>query len=129
MISITTAELNTLLATFLWPFSRILALVASAPILGNPSVPVRVKLGLAIMITILVMPAVEKSIPPIDPASGIGLIILLQQILIGVAIGFFMLIVFVAVEMAGELIGLQMSLGFAIFFDQQNSGQIGRAHV
>ncbi|MEK6685486.1 MAG: flagellar biosynthetic protein FliR [Pseudomonadota bacterium] len=124
MISITTAELNTLLATFLWPFSRILALVASAPILGNPSVPVRVKLGLAIMITILVTPAVEKSIPPIDPASGIGLIILLQQILIGVAIGFVMRIVFVAVEMAGELIGLQMGLGFAIFFDPQNSGQI-----
>ncbi|MBA3756417.1 MAG: flagellar biosynthetic protein FliR, partial [Nitrosomonas sp.] len=49
---------------------------------------------------------------------------LLQQLLIGVAIGFVMRIVFVAVEMAGELIGLQMGLGFAIFFDPQNSGQI-----
>ncbi|UJP01593.1 MAG: flagellar biosynthetic protein FliR, partial [Nitrosomonas sp.] len=56
MISITTAELNTLLGAFLWPLSRILALVATAPLLGNPSVPVRVKLGLAVMITVLVMP-------------------------------------------------------------------------
>ena len=124
MISITTAELNTLLATFIWPLSRILALVATAPILGNPSIPVRVKLGLAIMITILVAPTVEKSLPQIDPSTGIGLIILLQQLLIGIAIGFVMRIIFVAVEMAGELIGLQMGLGFAIFFDPQNSGQI-----
>ena len=124
MISITTAELNTLLAAFLWPLSRILALVATAPIFGNPSTPIRVKLGLAIAITILVMPLVEKSLPPVDPASGVGLIILMQQALIGIAIGFVMRVVFVAVEMAGELIGLQMGLGFAIFFDPQNSGQI-----
>ncbi|NBQ71224.1 MAG: flagellar biosynthetic protein FliR, partial [Nitrosomonadaceae bacterium] len=124
MISITTAELNTLLAAFLWPLSRILALVATAPLLGNPSVPVRVKLGLAVMITVLVMPLVEKSLPQIDPASGVGFAILLQQILIGIAMGLVMRVVFVAVEMAGELIGLQMGLGFAIFFDPHNSGQI-----
>lgn len=124
MISITTAELNTLLAAFLWPLSRILALVATAPLLGNPSVPVRVKLGLAVMITVLVMPLVEKSLPQVDPASGVGFAILLQQILIGIAMGLVMRIVFVAVEMAGELIGLQMGLGFAVFFDPQNSGQI-----
>lgn len=117
MISITTAELNTLLAAFLWPLSRILAMVATAPIFGNPSIPVKVKLGLAVMLTVLVMPVVEKSLPQVDPASGIGLIILLQQVLIGVAIGFVMRIVFVAVETAGELIGLQMGLGFAVFFD------------
>ena len=124
MISITAAELNTLLAAFIWPLSRILALVATAPLLGNPSVPVRVKLGLAVMITVLVMPLVEKSLPQIDPASGVGFAILLQQVLIGIAMGLVMRIVFVAVEMAGELIGLQMGLGFAIFFDPQNSGQI-----
>lgn len=124
MLNITTSELYTLLATFLWPLSRILALVATAPILGNPSIPVRVKLGLAIMITILVAPTVEHSLPQIDPSSGMGLIVLLKQVLIGIAIGFVMRIVFVAVEMAGELIGLQMGLGFAIFFDPQNSGQI-----
>jgi len=124
MISITTAELNTLLATFIWPLSRILALVATAPILGNPSIPVRAKLGLAVMITILVAPTVEKTLPQIDPSTGIGLVILLQQLIIGIAMGLVMRIVFVAVEMAGELIGLQMGLGFAIFFDPQNSGQI-----
>ena len=124
MISITTAELNSLLAIYIWPLSRIVALIATAPILGNTSVPIRVKLGLAIMLTLLVTPTVEKSLPEIDPSTGMGLIVMLQQVMIGIAIGFVMRIVFVAVEMAGELIGLQMGLGFAIFFDPQNSGQI-----
>ena len=124
MLSITSAELHTLLITFFWPLTRILAMIASAPILGNPSVPVRVKLGLAVMVTLLVVPTLHEPIPQIDPASGIGMLILMQQIMIGVAIGFIMRIVFVAVEMAGEIIGLQMGLGFAIFFDPQNSGQV-----
>ncbi len=124
MLSITSAELNTLLITFFWPLTRILAMIASAPILGNPSVPVRVKLGLAIMITLLVVPTLKEPIPQIDPGSGIGMLILMQQIMIGVAIGFIMRIVFVAVEMAGEIIGLQMGLGFAVFFDPQSSGQV-----
>ena len=124
MISITSAELNAVMAAFIWPLFRILALIASAPILGNPSVPVRVKIGLAVLITILVAPTIEQSFPSVDPFSGTGLLILIQQMIIGAAIGLVMRIVFVAVEMAGELIGLQMGLAFAIFFDPQSSGQV-----
>ncbi len=124
MLSITSAELNTLLITFFWPLTRILSMIASAPILGNPSIPVRVKLALAVMVTLLVVPTLNEPVPQIDPASGIGILILMQQIMIGVAIGFIMRIVFVAVEMAGEIIGLQMGLGFAIFFDPQSSSQV-----
>ena len=123
MISITTAELYAILTAFLWPLSRILALVATAPLLGNPSVPVRTKLGLSILITLLVAPTLDE-LPQVEPASEIGLLILLQQVIIGTAIGFTMRIVFVAIEMAGEIIGLQMGLGFATIIDPQNSGQI-----
>jgi flagellar biosynthetic protein FliR len=122
MLSITTAELQILLATFFWPFSRILALIAASPILGNPSLPVLTKLGLAILITFLVAPTLDN-LPQVDPGSGIGLLILIQQVIIGIAIGFSMRIVFVAVEMAGDIIGLQMGLGFATFIDPL-SGQI-----
>ncbi|MCB1936309.1 MAG: flagellar biosynthetic protein FliR [Nitrosomonas sp.] len=124
MISITDAELNNAMATFLWPLFRILALIASAPVLGNPSVPVRVKVGVAMLLTLIIVPTIEKPIPQVDPYSGVGLMILLQQIIIGVAIGLVMRIVFVAVEMAGEIIGLQMGLAFAIFFDPQSSSQL-----
>lgn len=123
MISVTTGELNALLGTLLWPLARILALIASAPVLGNPSVPTRVKIGLSLAITVAVAPGVDST-PGTEPASYAGLLILAQQVAIGLAMGLAMRIVFVAVEMAGELAGLQMGLGFATFFDPQHSGQI-----
>lgn len=121
MISITTAEFNTLLAAFLWPLTRILALIASAPILGNPGVPTRVKIGLAFLITVAVAPTLGP-MPQVEPGSHAGLLILAQQIVIGMAMGLTIRIVFVAVEMAGELIGLQMGLGFATFFNPMTKG-------
>jgi flagellar biosynthetic protein FliR len=65
--------------------------------------------------------------PAADADVGLGswhgLFILVQQLLIGVSIGFIMRIVFAAVEAAGEIVGLQMGLGFASFFDPQSAGQ------
>ncbi|MHB1592014.1 MAG: flagellar biosynthetic protein FliR, partial [Sulfuricella sp.] len=101
---------------------RILALVGSAPILGNPSIPVRVKVGLAVVLTLVLAPTLG-SMPAVEPGSAIGLLILAQQIVIGVAIGFTMRIIFTAVEMAGNIAGMQMGLGFASFFDPQNAAQ------
>ena len=123
MISITTAEFYALMTAIIWPLSRILALIATAPILGNPSLPVRTKLGLALLITILIAPSLD-SLPQVDPSSGEGLLILAQQVIIGSAIGFTMRIIFVAVEAAGELIGLQMGLGFATIVDPQSTSQV-----
>jgi flagellar biosynthesis protein FliR len=121
MITISSLEMNALLAAFIWPFSRIFALVASSPILGNPSTPRQIKIGLSVMITLVIAPALGP-MPAIDPGSAEGLLILAQQVAIGLAMGFTIRIIFVAVDMAGELIGLQMGLGFATFFDPHNSG-------
>jgi flagellar biosynthetic protein FliR len=123
MLNITTAELNDWITTLLWPLVRILALITSAPLLGSSNIPTQVKLGLAMLLTILIIPVLPPT-PQIDPGSGIGLIILLQQIVIGLAMGFSMRIIFSAVEMAGEIVGLQMGLGFATFFDPQQSSQV-----
>jgi len=123
MISVTTAQLNAWLAAFAWPLARILALFASAPIIGNPSLPVQIKIGLAFLMTILVAPLLPPP-PDIDPASAMGLLILAQQMLIGLAMGFAMQIVFHATEMAGEFIGLQMGLGFATLYDASIPGFI-----
>jgi flagellar biosynthetic protein FliR len=123
MISVTTAQLNAWLAAFAWPLARILALIASAPVIGNPSVPASVKIGLGLLLTVLVAPLIPSP-PGIDPASAAGLLILAQQVLIGLAMGFAMQVVFHAAEMAGELIGLQMGLGFATLYDASVPGFI-----
>lgn len=120
MISFTSAQLSAWLAAFIFPLARILALIASAPILGNKQVPARIKVGLAVVISIVIAPTLN--IPAdIDPASAQGLFVLVQQIVAGVIIGFSMRFIFSAVEMAGDLAGMQMGLGFASFYDPQNA--------
>lgn len=118
MITLTSAELNTWIASFLWPLTRILGLIAIAPLFGNLSVPVRVKLGLGIMLALVIAPTVP-ALPAADPMSLAGMLVLMQELVIGLAMGFAMRVVFAAVEMAGEICGLTMGFGFATFFDPQ----------
>ena len=120
MISVTSAQLSAWLALFIYPFTRILALIASSPVLGNKQVPIPVKIGLALLLTVIIAPTITTP-PDVDPASALGLFMLLQQLLAGLAMGFTMRLIFSAVEMSGEISGLQMGLGFASFFDPQNA--------
>jgi hypothetical protein len=76
--------------------------------------------GLAI--TLALAPALPP-LPAIPAGSWLGLAVLAEQILIGVMLGFTLRITFAAVDIAGELIGLQMGLGFATFFDPGSGGQ------
>lgn len=105
-----------------YPFVRILAFVATEPILGNRTVPRRVKIALALFVALLVAPALPMQ-AGLTPGSPAGLLALVDQILIGAAMGFSARIVVAAAEMAGQIAGLQMGLGFAVFFDPQGSGQ------
>ena len=121
MISFTSAELNTWLASFLWPLTRILGLISVAPMFGSASIPARVKIGLSVLLAIVIAPTVP-SLPATDPMSLTGLLILIQQLVIGLSIGFAMRIVFAGVEMSGEISSMTMGLGFAIFYDPQSRG-------
>lgn len=120
MISFTSAQLDAWLAALIFPLTRILAMIASSPVLGNKQVPVRVKIGLSVLLAIIIAPNIGE-IPPVPVGSPQGLLIMIQQIIIGVAMGFSMRLIFTAIEMAGELAGLQMGLGFASFYDPLNS--------
>jgi flagellar biosynthetic protein FliR len=122
MISLTDAQLNAWLISFVWPLTRILGLLMVVPVFGHRSVPGRVKIGLGIFITLIVSPTLPP-MPDVGLGSWHGLLILIQQFLIGLAMGFVMRVIFAAVEAAGEIIGLQMGLGFASFFDPQSAGQ------
>jgi flagellar biosynthetic protein FliR len=123
VIHITLAQLNLWIAAFFWPFFRILALVASSPLFGARGIPGSVKIGMTLALTVMVAPILPP-MPNVPPASAQGLFILVDQLMIGVAMGLAIRIVISAVEMAGHIMGLQMGLGFATFFDPQNSTQI-----
>ena len=114
MFTISAAELDAWLAGFFYPFVRIAALASSAPLFSHRSIPRPTRITLCVMIAIVVAPTLPPT-PFVSPFSAQGVVLIIQQLLIGVAIGFTMQIVFAAVELAGELIGLQMGLSFATF--------------
>jgi flagellar biosynthetic protein FliR len=122
MITLSSAEINTWIAALLWPLSRILGLIAAAPLFGNPGVPTRVKIGLGLLLAMIIGPTIP-ALPAADPMSLAGLLILIQEMLVGLGMGFSIRIVFAAVEMAGEISSLTMGLGFATFFDPQTKGR------
>jgi flagellar biosynthetic protein FliR len=120
MLTITSGQLEALIGAFAWPFVRVLALIAAAPLLGHRAVPRRAKIGLALLITALLVPALPPS-PPLDAPGAFTLLV--QQLLVGTALALSMHVAFAAVALAGDMIGLQMGLSFATFVDPQHSGQ------
>ena len=120
MVPINGEQLEIWIASFLWPFIRILAMLATAPVFDNRTVQRRTRVGLAALIAILMMPLLPA--PPVL-SSAQAIPVLIQQLLIGVAMGFSMRLVFAAFEMAGDLLGLQMGLAFAQFIDPARGTQ------
>ena len=122
MISITSQQWYAWIAAFFWPFLRVFGLILAEPVLGNRAVPIPAKVGFAIFVTLVLAPLLPP-MPAAEPASAAGVLIGIQQLLIGLAMGFTIRIALTAAEMAGQLSGLQMGLGFAVFFDPQSSAQ------
>jgi flagellar biosynthesis protein FliR len=122
MIQFTEAQFLAWITPLIWPFVRVLALFASLPVLSMRNVPARARVALALFITVCAQPSLP-AIPVVPLDSAVALMVLLQQLLIGITLGFAARIVFAAIEFAGELAGLQMGLNFAMFFDPMSGGQ------
>jgi len=122
VLTLTSIEINAWIAGLLWPLTRILGLVASAPLFGHASVPNQVKVLLGVLLALIIAPTVP-AVPAIDPMSYAGLLILVQELLIGLAMGFAMRLVFAAIEYAGELASNVMGFSFASFFDPTTQGR------
>src|ERR1700761_8987487 len=112
MFSVTYAQLNVWLTSFLWPFVRILALIATAPVLSHMAIPIRVKVALAAFVTLIVAPTLP-AMPDATVFSAGGIWIIVNQFLIGAAIGLTMQIAFAAVDAAGGVIGPQKGPSFS----------------
>ncbi|MBT4348376.1 MAG: flagellar biosynthetic protein FliR [Methylococcales bacterium] len=107
--------------TFLWPFSRISAVLLVAPIFSSTLVTVRTRISLALLLTFLIYPLYDW--PIIDVTSGLGFVLFLQQVLIGVAIGLIMHFAFAAITSAGAFIATSMGLSVAVVADPVNGHQ------
>jgi flagellar biosynthetic protein FliR len=116
VIAFDTSQLSQWYGSIFWPLTRILALFAWAPVLSHTSIPIRAKVGIALAITLAIAPVVSS--PPIGGLlEAHGFVQLAHNILVGLALGFAVRIVFVGIELAGQLIGLQIGLSFAAYFN------------
>ena len=119
----TTTELVSLLNGFLWPFVRISALLVATPLFGARTVPVRVRVCLAVLLTVIIAP--QLTVPSdVEPLSVAGAVMAGREALIGTGMGFLLQMVFGAVAMAGEIIALSMGLAFASIVDPERGGSV-----
>ena len=123
MLVITDAQINAWLALLLWPFLRIFGLLLSDPFFSSGSVPITERVSFALLITVLIAP-VLPAMPNVPVVSAIGIMIAVNQMVIGLMIGFVMRLIFTSIEMAGVVAGMQMSLGFASFYDPQHNTSV-----
>ncbi|WP_038092386.1 flagellar biosynthetic protein FliR [Acidihalobacter prosperus] len=118
-MTVTTGEVAAWVGSIIWPFIRISAMLLAAPMFGANTVPVRVRLALALMLAW----AIHGFIPPvpaIDPVSLEGALVTAYQVLIGVAMGLIVQMLFSTLVIAGQSVALSMGLGFATLVDPQN---------
>ena len=122
MLTFTEAQVMAWVSPLLWPFLRVLALFSAMPVIAQRSVPVRLRVALAFLIALCAQASLPEA-PAIALDSAQAFLVIVQQVLIGLALGFATRVVFSAIELAGELVGLQMGLNFAGFFDPATGGQ------
>ena len=123
MVSFSEAQVLAWITPWLWAFFRVLGLFTAAPVLSMRVIPRRVRVSLALLIVVCAQPSLpEMPVVPLD--SPVALMVIAQQVLIGLTMGFAARVVFAAIEFAGELVGLQMGLNFASFFDPLSGTQI-----
>ncbi len=95
----------------------------TAPVIGTRAVPGRTRIILSLALCLAIVPHVP-ALPPVALLSAGGLVITVQQLVIGAAIGLVLRLVFVVVELAGQIVAQQMGLGFASLVDPQTGLQV-----
>jgi flagellar biosynthetic protein FliR len=114
-IALSTGQLEAWVAQGFFPFVRVGACLMVAPMFGARFVPARTRIILAAAITALVVPLLPA--PGIAPFSPQAIVVVFQQLLIGVSLGFALQIVFDSLGLAGQVLANSMGLSFAFNVD------------
>jgi flagellar biosynthetic protein FliR len=117
--------LPALAAAFMLVFARIGAMVMLLPGLGESNIPVRIKLAIALLLTLVILP-LHRAAYHIDMGSLTPLLVLMvHEIVIGIVLGATARVTLAALQVAGSVIAQQLGLGFATSVDPTTQGQQG----
>jgi flagellar biosynthesis protein FliR len=115
-------QLSGWLADFFWPLVRISALFSAAPVLSARQLEPGYRVLLAVLVTLVAAPLLPR-MPVVEALSAEAFILMLQQVTIGLMMGFSLQLVFGALVFGGQLIAYKMGLGFASLVDPANGVQ------
>ena len=113
------AQATAFIGSLVWPMMRIGAMLLAMPVIGTRLVSTRVKVIITLLLSVLVLPLLP-AVPQVEALSVQGMFISIQQVIIGVGLGFTLQLVFGAMMIAGESIAMTMGLGFASMIDPAN---------
>lgn len=119
MFEISIAEIEQWIAAFLWPLFRIASFFMAVPLLGSQLINARIRLMLALAVTMVVAPLLP-AMPDFDGLSVNSYLIIGQQIIIGAMMGFLFQVFYQIFVLGGQMIAMQMGLGFASMTDPAN---------
>src|SRR5256714_2500081 len=115
--------LPALAATFMLVFARIGAMVMLLPGFGETNIPTRIKLSIALLLTLIILP-LHRQAYHVDMNSIIPLLVLmLHEIVIGIVLGATARVTLSALQVAGAVIAQQMGLGFVTSVDPTQGQQ------
>ena len=103
---------------YVLPFLRIAGLVMVAPVFGARMVSMRVRLALCAAMTYIVVPLLPAG-PSLEPLGLAAMLVAAQEVMIGIAMGFTVQMVFDALVIGGQTMAMSMGLGFAMLVDPQ----------
>src|ERR1700723_1027357 len=115
--------LPALAAAFMLVFARIGAMVMLLPGLGESNIPVRIKLAIALLLTLILLPLHRDAYHVNMDALTPLLVLMLQEILIGIVLGATARVTLSALQVAGSVIAQQMGLGFVTAVDPTQGQQ------
>jgi flagellar biosynthesis protein FliR len=115
--------LPALAAAFMLVFARVAAMVMVLPALGQSNIPVRIKIAIAVLLTLIILP-LHRTAYTIDMSSMTPLLIsMLHEIIIGVVLGATAQVAMSALQVAGSVIAQQLGLGFVTAVDPTQGQQ------
>ena len=114
-----------LAAAFMLVFARIGAMVMLLPGLGETNIPVRIKLAIALLLTLIILP-LHRAAYHVDMSSMAALLVMMvYEILIGIVLGATARVTLAALQVSGAVIAQQLGLGFVTSVDPTTQGQQG----
>jgi flagellar biosynthetic protein FliR len=117
---VTSTQVAAWAGAIFWPLVRLLALIGTAPVFSHRAIPVRFKVAMGAAFALVLAPAIQA--PPLgNTLDAAFFAALVRNVLIGATLGFAIRILFSGVELAGQMIGLQIGLSFGGFFNPESA--------